>query len=93
MTSKAREALNAVVDCAFDGKLKITETAFEMVLEALKEPVRNCDLYTSSGDASDAYYEENPNSDMLLDDEFHDWLFSEAKTKIKVKSKRRRSRK
>jgi hypothetical protein len=60
--------------------------------DALKEPVRNCDLYASSSDASDAYYEENPNAGILLDDEFHDWLFSEAKTKIKVKSKRRRRR-
>lgn len=46
MTTKAREALQAVVDCEFDGRLQITETAFEKVVEALKEPVRNCEVGT-----------------------------------------------
>lgn len=46
MTTKAREALQAVVDCALDGRLQITETAFEKVLDALKEPVRNCEVGT-----------------------------------------------
>lgn len=47
MTSKAREALQAVVDCAVDGRLKITETAWEKVMEALREPIRNCDVGTT----------------------------------------------
>lgn len=46
MSSKAREALEAVYDCAKDGVLTIHESAFEKVLEALKEPLRNCDVGT-----------------------------------------------
>lgn len=47
MSSKAREALLAVYDCVGrkDGCLTIRESAFEKVLEALKEPLRNCDVY------------------------------------------------
>lgn len=51
MTNKAREALQAVVDCEFDGRLQITETAFEKVLDALKEPLRNCDVGTAEEQA------------------------------------------
>lgn len=47
MSSKAREALLAVYACAKDGVLTIRESAFEKVLEALKEPVRNCDIGTA----------------------------------------------
>lgn len=47
MSSKAREALLAVYDCAKDGVLTIRESAFEKVLEALKEPLRNCDVGTA----------------------------------------------
>ena len=46
MSSKAREALEAVYECAKDGVLTIRESAFEKVLEALKEPLCNCDVYT-----------------------------------------------
>ena len=80
MTSKARDAINAVIDCAFDGKLKITETAFEKVLDASAEPVRNCDLYTNRHDAWWAFRKER--EDLWWEDlhlEFPDWLFAEAK--------------
>lgn len=46
MSSKAREALLAVYDCAKDGVLTIRESAFEKVLGALEESVRNCDVGT-----------------------------------------------
>lgn len=46
MSSKTREALLAVYDCAKDGVLAIRESAFEKVVEALTEPIRNCDVGT-----------------------------------------------
>lgn len=51
MTSKSREAWLAVVNCAIDGNLKITESAFKKVLDALNEPVRNCDVGTAEEQA------------------------------------------
>lgn len=47
MSSKLREAVEAVYECAKDGVLTIRESAFEKVLEALKEPLRNCDVGTA----------------------------------------------
>lgn len=47
MSSKQRDALLAVYDCAKDGVLTIRESAFEKVTEALAEPVRNCDVGTA----------------------------------------------
>lgn len=47
MSSKQRDALLAVYDCAKDGVLAIRESAFEKVMEALAEPVRNCDVGTA----------------------------------------------
>jgi hypothetical protein len=47
MSSKQREALEAVYESAKDGMLTIRESAFEKVLEALKEPLRNCDVGTA----------------------------------------------
>ena len=44
--AKIYTALEAVYECAKDGVLTIRESAFEKVLEALKEPLRNCDVYT-----------------------------------------------
>lgn len=46
MSSKQREALLAVYDCAKDGVLTIRESAFEKVMEAIAEPLRNCDIGT-----------------------------------------------
>lgn len=46
MSSKAREALLAVYDCAKDGVLAIRDSAFEKVVEAIVEPIRNCDVGT-----------------------------------------------
>lgn len=54
MPSKQREALLAVYDCAKDGVLSIRESAFEKVLEALKEPLRNCDRFNSGDVKKDA---------------------------------------
>ena len=39
--NKMREALEAVYECAKDGVLAIRESAFEKVVEALAEPLRN----------------------------------------------------
>lgn len=47
MSSKQREALLAVCDCAKDGVLAVRESAFEKVLEALKEPVLNGEVGTA----------------------------------------------
>lgn len=46
MISKTREAVEAVYESAKDGILTIRESAFEKVLEALEEPIRNCDVGT-----------------------------------------------
>lgn len=46
MSSKARQAVEAVYESAKDGILTIRESAFEKVLEALEEPIRNCDVGT-----------------------------------------------
>ena len=54
MGSKQREALLAVYDCAKDGVLSIRESAFEKVLEALKEPLRNCDRFNTGDVKKDA---------------------------------------
>jgi hypothetical protein len=51
MSSKLREALEAVYECAKDGILTIRESAFENVLEALEEPIRNCDVGSSENQA------------------------------------------
>lgn len=47
MSSKAKEALLAVYDCAKDGVLAIRESAFEKVVEALTEPLRNSEVGTA----------------------------------------------
>lgn len=51
MSSKQRDALLAVYDCAKDGVLTIRESTFEKVMEALAEPPRNCDKFKSEYDA------------------------------------------
>ena len=45
--NKMREALEAVYECAKDGVLTIRESAFEKVVAALAEPLRNCDVGTA----------------------------------------------
>jgi hypothetical protein len=45
--NKMREALEAVYECAKDGVLTIRESAFEKVVAALTEPLRNCDVGTA----------------------------------------------
>lgn len=49
--NKMREALEAVYECAKDGVLTIRESAFKKVLEALGEPIRNCDVGTAEEQA------------------------------------------
>jgi hypothetical protein len=46
MSSKQREALEAVYKRAKDGVLTILESEFEKVLEVFKKPLRNCDVHT-----------------------------------------------
>lgn len=47
MSSKQRDALSAVYECAKDGVLVIRTSAFDKVVEALAEPRLNCEVGTA----------------------------------------------
>ena len=71
--NKMREALEAVYECAKDGVLTIRESAFEKVVAALAEPLRNCDAF-SKAEVLEVLEDRSFSKEDTIE-----WLFAEAK--------------